>query len=55
MPIGELIDMDGTTRKKLLEEIGELECREHKDQHPELHKLIVDYIFDHYSVMRKII
>jgi hypothetical protein len=40
------------TKEQLLKQLDELECKMHRDSHPQLHKLIVDYLFEHYQVIK---
>jgi hypothetical protein len=39
-----------TTKKELLKKLDELECEKLQDSHPQVHELIVDYIFENYTI-----
>lgn len=41
------------TREELLKEFDEEECEKDHDSHPFLHELIVDYLLEHFELVRK--
>lgn len=41
------------TKDELLEKFDKLECEKLRDSHPEVHKLIADYILENFTIVRK--
>ena len=41
------------TPEDLLKEFDKVECEILKDSHPEVHKVLVDYLFQNYDIKKK--
>jgi len=44
---------DELMRETLLKEFDKIECENLQDSHPDVHKVIVDYLLENYSVGKK--